>query len=436
MSLGFRLCQTQQQRLVMTPQLRQTIDLLPCSVLELGTRVNELAADNPFLECELAPLDQVWSSCVRYPVSRLEAAADSLARAVARSTLADDLSQQLRVSGAPAGHVDCALWLVGCLDKNGYLPMDIEVVGLAQGYSKDTLAAALSLLQSCEPRGVGARDLRECLLLQLDNVPPALQPLVRVLVDRHLADVAAGRWQELARRLRVPLYQVQAAMAALRRLQPRPGGVYTADGPVYVVPDAWVESQGGRWAVVLDERALPRLRLRTEYRALLGQVQDPAVRASLAQQWRDARGLLRSLAQRRHTLQRVMAALVEIQQAFFTEGWDGLRPLTLQDLAAQLGLHASTVSRVVRDKWLATPCGVIPLKDLFSVAVPAVQGTSAARVVKDALVRLVAQEDAARPWSDAQLAQRLLASGVKVSRRTVAKYREQLGIPASWQRRR
>ncbi|MCL6637767.1 MAG: RNA polymerase factor sigma-54, partial [Alicyclobacillus sp.] len=404
-------------------------------VLELAARVSELAANNPFLECEPAPLGEVWPNSVRPSESRAEPVVDPLARVGVPWTLADEVSQQLRLSGSPAEHVSCALWLVGCLDENGYLPQDIEAAALAQGYTKATFTAALSLLQSCEPRGVGARDLRECLLLQVDLVPPAQQSLVRVLIDHYLADVAAGRWKTLARRLGVPLHQVQAALAAMRRLQPRPGGGFSAAGPVYVVPDAWVEFQGGRWSVVLHERALPRLRLRTEYRVLLQQVQDPGMQASLVQQWRAAHGLLRGLAQRRHTLLRVMTALVEMQQAFFCNGWDGLQPLTMQDLAAHLGLHVSTVSRVVRDKWLATPYGVMPLRDLFSAAVPTQHGAAAVRVVKVALAHLVAQEDAAKPWSDAELAQRLLASGVQVSRRTVAKYREQLGIPASWQRR-
>ncbi|PLT48194.1 RNA polymerase sigma-54 factor RpoN [Paenibacillus pasadenensis] len=430
------LRQEQRQKLALTQQMRQSLALLALPAAELDRAVRELAADNPLLE-------------IREPAASRRlggrghaSAADPLERAAAAPpTLEAELLAQLRLSGAPAPLRRAAAWLAGNLDESGWLALPLAEAAERLRLSAAEAEAALRLLQSLQPAGIGARDLRECLLLQLDREPePA--PGARELAARWLPQLAARRWEEIAAGTGLSRAQLEEARRALLRLDPRPGqrlAAGAAGRTQAVVPDALVrQGADGELLVELAAAWEPRLSLADIGSGPLAAVaRGHEAYAYVESCRRAARALIGGLEQRRETLARVVRAVFEEQAAFLERGWPALRPLTLADVALRLGLHESTVSRAVSGKQVRTPLGTYPLKAFFSAALGrggAAEEVSAA-AAKQRLAELVAAECRERPLSDQQLAERLAELGIPLSRRTVAKYRAELRIPSSSSRR-
>jgi RNA polymerase sigma-54 factor len=462
MDLSFGLLQEQTQKLVMTAQMRQAIQLLQCTAEELDSVVAQQMLDNPLVEYEPPRVDRqrLWRWLAETPRGRLASGhADTDDTPIdppvaATPSLYEVLDLQLRTFNAPTPVVRLARTLIGYLDENGYLteipelytdlPRLAEELGVADALGNRVshavaerwLQEAISLLQSCEPLGIGARNLQECLRLQLPTVGESLRGLVARIIDEHLDDVAQGRLQRIAQRLGESRQRVQLAVDALRRLHPRPGLAYGAPSPMYVVPELTVCKVDGRYVVLTRDEAYPRLRWNAHYQRLLESPPDAQTERYLRNKQQAVEWLMRCLEQRRLTLYRVADAIVQAQVDFFEHGPSRLRPLTLREVAEQVGIHESTVSRATRGKYMQTPRGVLELKYFFSSELAADEGGVSAHAVKQHIRELVAAEDPRQPLSDQVLCERLNALGIRVSRRTVAKYREQLAIPSSNKRRR
>lgn len=471
MAMEARLTLRQTQRLVMTPMLQQAIHLLQLSTLELQEALQKELIENPVLE-EVGPEDEASppepdaapgpapEGSAQVEPDTLPELPFDLAEALfgppeerslvheeeheeprfenfLRSTtsLADHLTAQLRLLPASPEVRRAAEEIIGNLDDDGYLRATLEEVGERTGLPPETVQQALDLVQSLEPPGIGARDLRECLLLQLrqQSLP---DPLAVEILEQHFQLLHRCRYQDLARALRVDLERVLEAVEEIGRLEPRPGRPFAPADTRYVVPDVYVYKVDGEYKVVLNDEGIPRLRISSYYRSLLARSPGDDGRRYVEEKVRSALWLIKSVHQRQRTLYRVTESIVRFQREFLDRGLPYLRPLSLRDVAEDIGMHESTVSRVTTNKYVQTPQGLFELKFFFHSKLQTGQGQVVSSVsVKKMIQDLVAAEDPARPLSDQEITDRLRKGGLAIARRTVAKYREELGILPSHRRR-
>ncbi len=359
-------------------------------------------------------------------------------RAEATGGLDAHLAEQLGVSDAPDALREACFFLIGNVDPDGYLRATLEEVVAAVPCSLETAEEALRLLQSFDPPGVGGRTLAEVLLLQA-RVAGVATPLLVDLVTNRLNDVGTKAAPLLARQLGIPLEELQRTLEWIRRLDPRPGRRYDQSRTIYVEPDVAVAKVKEDYVVLFNDDGLPRLKISTLYRRML-QARDASLdgesRNYLREKVRSAQWLLKSLDQRKRTIVRVAESIVRKQRDFFEYGVSQLRPLVLRDVAEDIGMHESTVSRVVSNKWMTTPRGLVPMKFFFHSAIASSVGEDVSSLaVKNRIQSLVQAEDSTRPLSDARLSELLARDGIRIARRTVAKYREELHIPSSSLRR-
>ena len=359
-------------------------------------------------------------------------------RADAPPGLEPHLTEQLGVSDAPPGVREACGFLIGNVDPDGCLRLTLDEVCATMPCSMETAEKALALLQSFDPCGVGGRDLAEILLLQARAANIAT-PLLVELVTHRFAELGSKPAALLARQMNVPLEDIQQAHEWIRRLDPKPGRAYDSSRTIYVEPDVAVVKVEEEYVVLFNDDGLPRLRVSALYRRML-LARDGALdgegKSYLREKMRAAQWLLKSLDQRKRTIVRVAESIVRKQHDFFDYGVAHLKPLVLRDVAEDIGMHESTVSRVVSNKWIATPRGLVPMKFFFHSAIASSVGEDVSSLaVKGKIRSLVEAEDSAHPLSDARLAELLLRDGIRIARRTVAKYREELRIPASSIRR-
>lgn len=442
----------QHQQLALTPQLQQSIRFLQLPMHELELEVAQALLDNPLLERE-EEYDTVAAETVdaqgpgpedHWTVlglsNRASGTDDESVRpeAALTETLQDHLRRQLRLTRA--GPRDSALVsvLIDELDGNGYLPTPLEEIEACLPpelqVDRDELQAALRLLQSFDPPGVGATSLGDCLGLQLaqraqspeHGLAPHVRACAQEIIAHHLALLATGNLTRLRTAIGCDADTLHAAHALLLSLEPRPARNWSMDTADYVNPEVVVRKVGRHWRASINPLVLPRVRVNPVYENLLDKAPgSEAMQAQLQQ----AHGLIKSVHQRFVTIARVAQAIVDRQAAFFEQGVGALKPLVLRDIALELALHESTISRATRQKYAQTPWGVFELKYFFGSAVATEDGEStSAAAVKALILKLVQDEPARKPLSDNQIAKHLSQQGVVIARRTVAKYREAAGI--------
>jgi RNA polymerase sigma-54 factor len=472
------------QHLALTPQLQQSIRLLQLSALELAQEIEQALNDNPLLECDDPPVGAAMriaadgaildasppavsasasdgpeaeagegdfgaangTAVLDWGTARTDREEDDDgpgAWAAVPASLREHLRSQL--SATTASRRDRALVeiLIESLDEQGYLtsPLEelLEICPAEAGVDLNDLATALKLLQSFDPAGVGARSAAECLVLQLDAL--AAQPsatcstddiaCARRIVSEHLPALAAREFQKLARMLEVDEDAVLRAHALIRRLNPHPGVGFSASVVDYVVPDILVTRIRNRWIAQVNPDVMPKLRLNQAYAAAVKEERSKEGHSQWSSRLQEARWLIRNIQQRFETIQRVAQAIVDRQAGFFSHGAIAMRPLVLREIAETLELHESTISRVTTNKYMATPFGVFELKYFFGSHVATDTGGAASSTAIRALIKqLIGDEDPTDPLSDSRIAELLAGQGIVVARRTVAKYREALKIPA------
>jgi RNA polymerase sigma-54 factor len=476
MALETKLSLRQTQRMIMTQSLQQAIGLLQLNRMELIQTVRQELEENPLLEEELveaveaaeeptgtkaeagaeeppAPEPQEdklsetdWEAYLQdasdyrreFPREELDRIAPEETMTRPRS-LADHLTFQLYLSTSDPDLLSWGNLIIGNLDENGYLAIPLEQLTEAPPSDTSIPERALRLVQSLDPMGVAARDLRECLLLQLDALGAEAR-LARCLITEHLAELEHRNIARLADRLKVPPLEVQEALELIGTLEPKPGGTFSTDEPRYITPDVYILKLDDRFVVVLNEDGLPRLRLSGYYRTVLARREQNSkeTREYVEGKMRSALWLIRSIEQRQRTLFKVTESIVKFQREFLDQGISAMRPLALKEVAEDISMHESTVSRVTTNKYVHTPQGLFELKYFFHRGVPATDGgvTVSSLTVKDIVRRLLTQEDQGKPLSDQKIVEILQQQGVEIARRTVAKYRSQLRIPSSSKRRR
>ena len=432
------------QKLTMTPELRQALSLLMLPQQELLAKVEAECLENPLLEFQEDGSDNtVLAAALRslsesVPEKNAVDADERETREPLKTTcqgggtLAEYLREQLFGRKIEAPLANLCDRLIDYLDEDGYLRETDAELSVCLGCSAEQASRSRLLLQQFDPEGLAAQTLEACLLLQVSEE----DGLVRQIIARSLADVAAGRWAELARRHHATPAEVQDAVDFIRTLNPRPGRGFTgADAVSYLYPDAVVRKMDGRWITLMRER-IPALRINQYYLPLLSEG-ETEVRHYLGDYYKRALFFMRSLEKRRQSMSLVTDAIVAAQQDFFERGRLFLQPLTLQVVADRTSLSVSTVSRVVSGKYLGTPQGLLPYKAFFSNAANKDTGKEVStQAVRQQLAALIAAENPKKPLSDQALMDKLSEQGLMVARRTVAKYREQLGIPAAGARRR
>jgi RNA polymerase sigma-54 factor len=446
--LGLRL----KQQLTLTPRLQQSVKLLQLSALECVQELHQAIAQNPFLE------ESAESTESSDPRSEREESSEDSSRAdldfsstgsgsggggeetpdwtewtASPSTLHDSLREQLLLLGLTERDHVLANLIIDALDDDGFLRLPLEdVAALAPGAAPGEVETALRIVQTLEPSGIAARSLGECLALQLeamDRETPGRNIALDVVQNR-LSMMAARDNTRLLDALGCSAEELRLAMDLIRSLDPRPGSKIGTFEPRAIVPDVIVRKDKKRWVVTVNSAIYPRIRVNQQYADYFRQARDGET-ALLAQHLQEARWLVRNLEQRFLTIQRVAEAVVARQRNFFEYGDLAMRPLTLREIADELGLHESTVSRATSHKFMATPRGVVAFKRFFSRQLATTSGGSCSATAIRALLReFIAAEDRRNPLSDVQLTELLADRGVKVARRTVTKYRRSMQLPA------
>jgi len=468
------------QRLVMTPSLQQAIKLLQMSRLELQEVLNQEMVENPILEeqeetaeteraeanreteeappaAEAAPAPEEKDrdsfeeiDFNSYFEDYLDSAYNprqyqeqpeefSLENVLTRPEgLPEYLTWQLSMSDAPPSVRDIATYLIGNVDEDGYLRVSRDEIREAHYDNDADVEAALALVRSFDPPGVGAFDLPDCLLMQLAALGVENE-LIEKIIREHWPEFLNRQFAPLAKKLGVGMSEIQAAFEIIKNLEPKPGRKYSSERTIYVEPDVFVRKIGDEYVIQLSEDGLPKLRISAAYRRLLrggnGAIGAEAANY-LKDKMRSAIWLIKSLDQRQRTIYKVADSIVRHQREFLDHGIEHLRPLVLRDVANDIAMHESTVSRVVSNKYIHTPRGLFPMKYFFHSGIDSSQGDDVSSLsIKNKISRIVDEEDARRPHSDARITQKLRAEGIQIARRTVAKYREELRIPSSSQRK-
>jgi RNA polymerase sigma-54 factor len=350
--------------------------------------------------------------------------------------LTEHLTWQLSVTICSDNVRELVESIIGNLDENGYLTASVEELVQSGQYSQDDLEDAIAVVQDFDPIGVGARDLRECLLLQLKAFDPQ-NTLAQQIVSEHLKQVQANQLKEVARALNRPIEVVKRALDVIKKLDPRPGLRYNKTEPRLVEPDVYFRKVDGLWQVFLNEDDMPQLRLSPTYRRLLARdAADRDVRNYVKERFTAAIQLLKNIEQRKHTILRVCQSIIARQGEFLDHGPDALKPMMIKEVAEEVGVHPSTVSRAVASKYAHTSQGVLELRSFFSEAVNGPEGGGMSLLTLKRLVKkMIDEEDGTKPLTDDQIAKKLEDGGIRVTRRTVAKYREDMRIPSTHQRR-
>jgi len=464
------------QKLILTPSLQQAIKLLPMSTIELSDLLNQEMVENPLLEevpteelqpAEAAPtpekpaetpaetsaekndtwddadyeyffgdyLDDGYRPRTPTEVKELPPIENTLSTS---ASLADHLMWQLSVQTDSDELREIGSAIIGNLDDDGYLVASVEEIASMGDWSVASAAAALAHVQTFDPIGVAARDLQECLLLQIRHLGLEGTPTEKI-VSEHLRLLQNHQVPELAKRLGLTIDDLKDHIEVIRHLDPKPGSRYNPSQSQYVIPDVYVVKVEDHYEVFLNEEGLPQLRISPVYRRLLDKSaseNNAETRAYVKDKFRSALWLIKSVDQRQKTIHKVATSIVNFQRDFLDHGIEHLRPLVLRDVANDIGMHESTVSRVVNNKYMHTPQGVYEMKFFFHSGISSSYGESVSSVtIKQRIRKIIEAEDPRKPLSDSKIVNILQREGLMLARRTIAKYREELKIPTSNQRK-
>jgi RNA polymerase sigma-54 factor len=427
MKLNTGLWQRQSLKLNMTQQLTQAIELLQYSSQELNAYLENKALENPLLQLEPVPFEERYNRMRENNGMSIDWIEEV---AVQQPALWEYLLSQLDLKTLTYQDRHRLSLLFDSLDENGYLPADAESLPPIPN-----LVNYIEILQSLEPAGIGARSLKECLLLQIERdvkAPEHAYPIIK----HHFVDFCEKTWKKITKELVITLADVQSTADYLKTLNPRPGARFTTEPPQYIRPEMYVTQKKGGLEVELLDGSIMKIQYNRGYEQQISSTQDSEGIKFLRDKKQEFQWILKMLDQRKATLLKVGKCLVEKQEGFFRYGPGELKPLTLKEVAETIGVHESTISRAVRGKYIGTPYGTCEMKALFVSSVGKDVDSVSSEGIKAEITRMVKGEDKKRPLSDQAITAKLKEKGMKVSRRTVAKYRDQLDIPSSTRRKR
>jgi RNA polymerase sigma-54 factor len=473
------------QKLIMTPQLQQAIKLLQLSRLELSQVISQEMSENPLLEEvgqeseqeqeeETLPaeggeegegetkdlesewerqgeeLRSQWEDYLGEDFARGKSAgtienptddAPSYEQTLTRSpTLVDHLNNQLSLVRLSDREREIGQLIIGNIDENGYVRLSVEELSETSGAPVDQIESVLKIVQAFDPAGVAARDLRECLLIQVREKGIA-DPLVKAIISEHLPLVEVRKYRAIAKALRVSLEDVIAAVKIMETLEPKPGRPFFSNEAQTIIPDVYVVKSEGEYQVLLNDDGLPKLHVSSFYRKMLTSQTDTSgsVKQYLNDHLKSAVWLIRSIEQRNRTIYKVARSIVNLQREFFERGIGHLKPLVLRQVAEDINMHESTISRVTTNKYMHTPHGLFELKFFFTNSVgprEGPEGDLSSVTVREIIRQMVVEEGSDHPLRDQEIVDRLKEKNIHIARRTVAKYRAELKIPSASRRRK
>ncbi len=493
MGMEMRLHLKLSQQLVMTPQLQQAIKLLQLSRMELVDLVHEEMLENPMLEDDLESQAEQGRERVEIggeadaerhiehagetetPVSdgtkssdNTEVKADGTAvneidwenyldsytmgpampsyrpdndelpsyeaTLTKGASLYDHLTWQLKMSGLDDRQIGIGLTIIGNIDASGYIKEPpLAEIAAEEGCTEEDCEIVLEKIQTFDPVGIGARTLAECLLIQAMYHQEDDDVLVKIIKD-HLGNLEKKNYQAIARDLKVEVEEIYEAAKIIMEFDPRPGRQYATDDPHYITPDVYIHKVGDKFFVVPNDDGLPKLKISSFYRSAMSN--SNGAKDYIQDKLRSAQWLIRSIQQRQRTIIKVSESILKFQREFFEKGIAYLKPLILRDVAEDIGMHELTISRVTTNKYVHTPQGIFELKFFFNSGISRTNGEDlASQAVKSKIKKIISDEDCKRPFSDQKIVELLKKTGIDIARRTVAKYREQMGILASSKRK-
>lgn len=469
------------QKLIMTPSLQQAIKLLQLSKLELQEVLNQELLENPLLDesAEEAKTEETQAEETKAENETEEAKKTEVKEEKEKDSfdeidydayfqdyieygynprgmgeeheefpientltrppnLSDHLHWQLSMSDASPRTKEIAQFIIGNIDEDGYLRASTDEIMASGGYTAEEVETAIQAVQSLDPIGVGARDLRECLLLQLGFLEVDA-PLVEIIIRDHWDEFMQRKFVPLSKILGIDMKTLEGIVEIIKHLDPKPGRKYSNERAIYVEPDVYVHKVGDEYVIVLNEDGMPKLRINSGYRSMLNSMDsksDGETVNYIKDKIRSAVWLIKSLDQRQRTIYKVAESIVKHQREFLERGIDFLRPLVLRDVADDIQMHESTVSRVVSNKYMHTPRGLFLMKYFFHSGIDSDTGEDISSLtVKKKIQSFIENEDPRKPLSDSKIMKILNDEGINIARRTVAKYRDELNIPSSTDRK-
>ncbi len=416
----------------LTQNLQQAIALLQKNQEELTDYLVEKSEENPLIEVTrtLAPVTSSGAGSVG---KNIDAMYENLPAANSYSSLYEYLIDQIHLNYRKTPIRDAMFFLVDYMDHNGYLTVDLKEIMEKTGEGYLLVLDALTLLQQLDPAGIGARDLKECLMLQTERDPEA-PALAYVILEENFEDLADRKWQKIADKFQISLQDVQEVMDYIQTLSPAPGSHFGVEPAAVVIPEVEVKVEDNQLQVSYLKTGLPRLKFQESYYQEMKAKDDTEVNRYLKEKKQEFSWLEQTILQREETIEKVANEIITQQRDFFFDETRPLKPLTLKMVANAVNIHESTVSRAVNGKFMKTPFGIFELRTFFATAI---SGQSASdQEIKKTMIDLISQEDKKRPYSDEKISELLKEKEIKISRRTVTKYRESLGIPTSSKRKR
>ena len=476
------------QQLIMTPQLQQAIKLLQLSRMELVETINQEMEENPLLE-EVSPdegndeevhaeIEEDIRPVEREDVKAIERAEELNVEGDSREefdwtnyledygpvgvtyggrdaeehswdnvltesqSLTKYLMWQMKLSSFTEDEIRVCTQIVGNLDQNGYLCASVTEIVQLENVSEEFVEAVLKRVQEFDPPGIAARNLQECLLIQA-RMLGVKNKIIEVIISDYLKDLELKNYVHIAHKLKVPLREVEIAVLLISRMNPKPGSMYSEDKIQPIIPDVYIVKAGDEYKIILNDDGLPRLRISNFYREIMagladhGHDEEESGKKYIKDKVQSATWLIKSIQQRQNTIYKVAESIVKFQRDFFDRGIDFLKPLVLRDIANDIEMHESTISRVVSNKYLHSLQGIFEMKYFFGSSIKRTsEGTIASKSVKEEIKQIVSGEKPKKPYSDCEIVDLLEAKGINIARRTVAKYREMMGILPSSKRKK
>ncbi len=456
MKIDFNLNLTQEQKLIMTQQMQLSVKLLQMSSYDLQEYIDKEFQENPVLEAAYEEKkEEVIKDRIDYKelVKYLEF--DNYGSQSYGSYNNDDevspfnfisnktsLKQYLHEQILELNENDyiksICEYIIESLDGRGYLPISIEDISKEIKISIELAERALKIIQSLDPDGIGARNIKECLKIQIQKKELGNDKILDI-IDNHLEDLAENRYQNIAKELNITAKEAQCYGDKIKTLEPKPSrGFFTGEEVRYVVPDAYIRKIDGEYHVIMNDSLLPRLSINNVYKDILKEEKDKFALDFVKDKINSAMFLIKSVEQRKSTIYRVLEKIIELQYDYFEFGAEHLKPMTLKEIAESLSMHESTISRAIRDKYVYTSKGTIKIKDLFTTGIYSYNEGEDISVIniKNQIKKLIDEENKKKPLSDQIICDELNKMNMNISRRTVAKYREELGIKSSSKRKR
>lgn len=463
MKLDYSMKMTQEQRLILTHNMQQSIKLLQMSLHDLREYIDNEYSENPVLEVneDMISSEEIQSNTVgeaeeKYDHKKLleELYSDSyndkseriysgeedispLSFIEKKKSLKEFLQEQLLELSIPQDIAIMCDYIIESLDSRGYLEISTEEISKELNIEEEEIKKALKIVQALEPYGIGARDIKECLLIQSEKLN-ILDDTIEKMILNHLENIAENKYELVGKDLNISPREAQRYGDLIKKLEPKPSrGFYTGEDVSYIVPDAEIKNIDGEFFIIMNENVLPRLMINKTYKQVLENNDNKETSEYVKEKINQAMFLIKSIEQRKNTLYKVLECVVSKQKEFFSGGKQYIKPLTLKEVAEIIGMHDSTVSRAIKDKYILTSYGTIKIKDLFASGVSCNNDEDMSTIkIKAEIKKIINEENKSKPFSDQIISSMLANKEINISRRTVAKYREELGIKSSSMRKR